>query len=201
MKKIVFRIAAGASLIMWVATVCIWFMSYHRTFSVERHDVDLELDFPYVDIRKLAVAHGGLFYLSQFGAWRVYSIDQEVGVNWHLQSNPAEAYPRFTPYRPFRGQTNLISGGGGEGFEFKHQLVPDYQGRPFFRQTIFVIPMPAIAMISAVLPVLSLIRVRHRRTHCRRAAMGLCRKCGYDLRASPARCPECGAVSDFEIPV
>jgi len=47
-----------------------------------------------------------------------------------------------------------------------------------------------LAAVSAVLPLVWLRReIRRRLQH----AAGHCQTCGYDLRASPERCPECGA--------
>ncbi len=55
------------------------------------------------------------------------------------------------------------------------------------------IPHWFLALLFAVLPALYLraaIRSRKRRLR------GQCPTCGYDLRATPERCPECGRVSD-----
>jgi hypothetical protein len=49
-----------------------------------------------------------------------------------------------------------------------------------------------LAAISAILPAMWCVRFHRRRL---REAMGQCVVCGYDLRATPSQCPECGTVS------
>ena len=89
--------------------------------------------------------------------------------------------------QPFRfswfGTTNINAGMRFESGLFGRDWV--YQSR--------VISIPHWAAIVLLLTPTTSALVRRIRRH-RLACVGLCRACGYDLRASPERCPECGAA-------
>jgi hypothetical protein len=57
--------------------------------------------------------------------------------------------------------------------------------------TFVIGPIWPVALACALLPMFWLVRYPNWRRR-RRIAKGLCGTCGYDLRASPERCPECG---------
>jgi len=62
--------------------------------------------------------------------------------------------------------------------------------------TSIVVPywfVALLAMISAVMPA---VWVGRKISTARRVRMGHCLACGYDLRATPDRCPECGVIPE-----
>jgi hypothetical protein len=63
---------------------------------------------------------------------------------------------------------------------------------PFWR---FFIKLLLFVMLSSLLPVIWLAKRVDRWINRRKQAnSGVCRECGYDLRATPDRCPECGTI-------
>jgi len=76
----------------------------------------------------------------------------------------------------------------GFGFLFASRRLPNAV------QTVALFPMPVVPALLAPLPLAHVLLIRRRRRRGRRLAAGLCVACGYDLRASPDRCPECGAI-------
>jgi len=72
-------------------------------------------------------------------------------------------------------------------------------GRIHTTCTIFggVLPWWAIEILAGIPAYLIW---RNRRRAALSARIGLCQKCGYDLRASPGACPECGTSSGSSSP-
>jgi hypothetical protein len=62
---------------------------------------------------------------------------------------------------------------------------------PVTRHRLVVVPYWSLLSVFAVVPIARLVQRSHTR---RRRRSGHCAACGYDLRATPERCPECGAV-------
>jgi hypothetical protein len=60
------------------------------------------------------------------------------------------------------------------------------------------VPHWCFALVLSVLPICWAYLYRRAR---RRASQARCARCGYDIRATPDRCPECGAASDRGRPV
>jgi hypothetical protein len=129
-------------------------------------------------------------------AFGVESYDGRVffDVSWNFQR--AEPY---TPRLHFRTDTSWsaglrsfvivhqygrrFGGFGIGGADFKDKEAP----RPSIR--ILMLPHWFLALLFAILPAFYLRAIlRSRRRH----RLGLCPRCGYDLRATPERCPECG---------
>jgi hypothetical protein len=77
------------------------------------------------------------------------------------------------------------------GFVYRHGSSTVVGGAPTISgvYTYAMVPYLLLIVLSALAPVNALIRAR--RT-AQRLKLGQCRHCGYDLRGSMPRCPECG---------
>ena len=100
----------------------------------------------------------------------------------------------------FRSAAGIMAG-RAQGRDWASSLsVPAGVPRSDRRYYWLILPCWMAAILFAVLPAQrTWAMVRHRRV-ARRAKAGLCPACGYDLRATPDRCPECGAVPSCEAP-
>jgi hypothetical protein len=163
LRRILLKAATVLSLLLCAATGALWVRSY-RTID----------DVSYV-------ADGPLPSVSYFAN----SVDGGMTLDRFVRSAPSPPTPGRVPAgfsarhgepRRFRPPLNWLGFGA------------DVRTGPFGIQYEVVVPYYAVVLITSVLPALALWRYVRRP----RRADGHCPKCGYDLRATPERCPECG---------
>jgi hypothetical protein len=173
----VVSLAAG---ILWIRSY-----SYWENWSWRRFDRD----------ERVSVAR---YRNVEWGAGNVTLFVQRAVIqNSHVDSGPGYddlMKIRNQGWKPFFFSARQSSGIGPIPQENWHGFAIDHDVRDFPGLTIrgwaFSFPLWVVAVGCAVPPVILMRSVLRRR---RWRAAGACLSCGYDLRATPGRCPECGA--------
>ena len=124
---------------------------------------------------------------SSFGVVAYVPKSEIVAIVFHINHDAHGSEFRISsPPRPF--QHYLMSGSplsDFHGFGIVHETARFSPSISKF--TGLALPCWAIVLATSIAP---LIWFRRQRTE-----LGKCAKCGYDLRATPERCPECGTVA------
>ena len=172
------------SLLLCVAVVALWVRSYwvfDRLMRLEGRRPDG--GYVRTDL-KVALGRGSLYLekdttrsereMPTFIAttiWHRFTDDESAGrsdyENHHWDC-------RWAGFRLFRNSLTPAESGG---LDMSSDL------------TILGIPLWALTLLTGVAPA----RWIYTRSRCRHT-IGTCARCGYDLRATPDRCPECGAA-------
>jgi hypothetical protein len=92
---------------------------------------------------------------------------------------------------PFRGRQGLVNV-PNPTFWNRLGLFAAHRRRNNWFETTLTVPYWATCILLAVLPAK---RLRRRLIRLAAIRRGRCPICGYDLRASPDRCPECGEAA------
>jgi len=169
LRILVSALAIG-SLVLCLANTLLWARSYRRADYLRWE----QLPPPGEERLFIYLASGS------GGAW--------VGIGFYSPrwKSPVEG-ERW--YRATSQQMPIRYAGGADptswGFGYESQRTPDW------RYVAIIFPIWLATALFAALP-LGRLALWIRRL--RRVREGCCATCGYDLRATPERCPECGSV-------
>jgi hypothetical protein len=177
-KRRLFNLAAAVSVGMMLAMVVLWVRSWWALDG-------LGLDRPNHVSYSLASSQGHL------------RLERGVGDPFGAPGGLYRLSAPPVPLLGFGGAPPSIS--KRLGFEYldgKQGPFFTKEGRQFFiRVRSQTIPYWFVLMLAGSCATLFWLPAYRRRVRRVRTARGLCPRCGYDLRATPERCPECGTAA------
>ena len=195
MKRRISKLTAGVSLLLCLAMIGLWVRSYHRTDIVDiRQRFGQGADGRWVWRHlKTWSSQGGLIIRWERHTWTNATprAVERPRLGWEVKM-PGEdfGHPPGAGWRPLMQFEHMVVPGGGAVTADGEFTGAARTGQLRYIGDWFYVPHWAVTVALAAPLAMALVRWRRER---RRAARGLCPQCGYDLRASPQRCPECGA--------
>ncbi|HEY7091080.1 MAG TPA: hypothetical protein VH518_23485 [Tepidisphaeraceae bacterium] len=169
MRHHLFTLLSAVSLLLCVATVGLWVRSYWAVDLLQRWEV------------KSDHFNEGIYLWSKRGTFglRRDAITYDAPIGPH---HSAEGW---------RWNSGSSPNHEGPWHGFGYQRTESPMGaNASLRMTTISIPIWLPTLFLAAWPSWWLLREWRRRAALR--AEGCCKNCGYDLRATPERCPECG---------
>jgi hypothetical protein len=188
MRRRLFNFATGVSLLLFVAVGVLWVRSL-RHFELAGAEYT---GWPRSD--RIYLAFGQISWYSDTVGLMVITEYvtpahfRDPSATWFTVS-PAE---NPTGWRRWAAgdRTTMYMNGYPHGFHFQHHVWTPVLG--LRRDTWIMGVRPWLPM--ALLAVMPAMWLERRRAAHRARRLGLCAGCGYDLRGTPHRCPECGAM-------
>jgi hypothetical protein len=181
-RRWLFNGFAALSMALCLATCVLWVRSYWY------HD---ELGYVIIDVP----AHHGTDYYS-FSEQATINIGYTSDTYFTTQfarNNASDPHPGFRlesdPVNrnyPIRRTDSFLRRRGFDYWYGLNQLTHSNKWGCWV-----MLPHWFLALLSMILPSVAAIRIRRRKALAMR---GHCHNCGYDLRATPDRCPECGTI-------
>jgi len=135
---------------------------------------------------------GLLLSVGLWGAsyWRIkYRMNRSQFSVWNGKVGYMAVGPQVSTKRKQLPLGWIVYGLRKRGYRFSTNWTPQLSGNPFRTPFRLDIPLWMPTLLFGVWPVWLLLPF-HRRL--KRMKLNLCVKCGYNLRASKDRCPECG---------
>jgi hypothetical protein len=178
-RRRLLNLLTALSLLLCVAAVVLWLCSYVIPTSAGLRTYEAGGNSPAlaVTVRGIGVRRG------TFAFGRIRS-----GIGTNAAGPPVHASQWFEGSGSMTLYPAVRARPSGFGFDLALHNTPGEQG--------WIVGMPCwfVCFVTAATTTwrFAAARTSHRRS-CRRN--NVCVRCGYDLRATPARCPECGTAA------
>lgn len=193
MRRRLFTLASALSLLLCMAACAMWVRSYSVEDYYQRNARQDGSDGTVIDIDSIYASHGELGWMHvklQYGHGPWLAAWLTPDRTWDgLQRRGSGEWPSGPGVEASMSFAHKVA-----GFHFHHAVSHIPNTSCVHEARMVIVPYWFLFAALALLPILwSRAEIRTRRAN-RRKRLGCCSACGYDLRASPERCPECGVV-------